>query len=91
MVVVWQTVCGISGGVCVVNCVWCQKAGDRLISCAASGKTTPLTALPMMITDHHPDNNHQGNHHPDGYLDNGVDLSHHQSSMTCEWNPCEFS
>ena len=30
--------------------VWCQKAGDRLISCAASGKTTPLTALLMTIT-----------------------------------------
>ena len=80
--------CGICGGWLVVTqcgdakCtvavwdVWCQKAGDRLISCAASGKTTPLTALPMMITDHHPDNNHQDNHHPDGYR---------------EWSPCEFS
>ena len=50
-VVVWCGVCTVSGGLCsgVVWCVWCQKAGDRLISCAASGKTTPLTALKMTI------------------------------------------
>ena len=68
--------CGDAKCTVAVWDVWCQKAGDRLISCAASGKTTPLTALPMMITDHHPDNNHQDNDHPDGYRDNGDDLSH---------------
>ena len=39
----------------VVGCmvwwvVWCQKAGDRLISCEGSGKTTPPTDLTVMIT-----------------------------------------
>ena len=49
--------CTVKGGLCsgVVCCVlvwcgvWCQKAGDHLISCAASGKTTPLTTLKMTI------------------------------------------
>ena len=33
--------------------VWCQKAGDRLISCEGSGKTTPPTDLTVMITGTH--------------------------------------
>ena len=50
-VMVWWVVWLNQSTYCVVWwVVWCQKAGDRLISCAASGKTTPLTALTMMIT-----------------------------------------